>query len=250
MKFCTLASGSSGNSLYIDTGRTKILVDAGISPRKLSLRLKKIGTEIGEIDSVIVTHEHADHSSAITNLPNPVYVASSTRSLWDGKVGDLREFDSASEFEINDITVTPFSVSHDALDPVCFTIEAGEKKLGVATDVGCVTALLRERLRGSNALVIEFNHDERLLSYSPYPWELKQRIKGRLGHLSNNEAAGLLRSLLHGGLSYVVLAHMSKVNNSENIAVDAALGVLALEGSGHVGISVAPRNKIGEVLEI
>lgn len=250
MKFCTLASGSSGNSLLIDTGVTKVLVDAGIGIRELIKRLGRLGVGISEVDCVIVTHEHADHSSALPYLQNPVYVASSTVHLWADKVPDLREFDSSTPFEINDLLVTPFPVPHDAIDPVGFTLEANGRKIGIATDVGCATGVLRERLKGSNALVIEFNHDERLLTYGPYPWELKQRIKSRLGHLSNAEASELLRGLLHEGLMYVVLAHLSKVNNSENLAVEAALRVLIKEKASHVGISVAPKNTIGEVLEI
>jgi phosphoribosyl 1,2-cyclic phosphodiesterase len=250
MKFCTLASGSSGNSLLIDTGVTKVLVDAGIGIRQLIKRLGRLGVDISEVNSVLVTHEHADHASALPYLRNPVYVSSMTTHLWAGKVSALREFDSSTPFEINDLLVTPFPVPHDAIDPVGFTLEADGRKIGIATDVGCTTGVVRERLRGSNALVIEFNHDEKLLSYGPYPWELKQRIKSRLGHLSNTEASELLRSLIHEGLEYVVLAHLSKVNNSENLAVEAALRVLVKEKASHVGISVAPKNTVGEVLEI
>jgi len=249
MKICTLASGSSGNSLFIDTGKTRILVDAGISQRKLKARLKQIGSSLEEIDSVVVSHEHSDHTTAIPSLKNPIYVAKDTSHIWTDRVRDLREFTTSAPFEIGDVRITPFPVSHDAIDPVGFLIEADGKRIGVVTDIGYVTELVKERLSGSDALVIEFNHDERLLSYGPYPWELKQRIKSRHGHLSNVEAAGLLRHLIHDGLRYVVLAHLSKTNNSEHIAVDAALSVLIKERASRVGLFVAPTTTIGEVIE-
>lgn len=250
MKFCTLASGSSGNSLFVDTGVTKLLIDAGISARQLKLRLSQIGSSLDEIDSVVITHEHSDHSNAVPRLTNPVYVSSATVGFWDGRIKRLMEFDTSVPFNIQDVLITPFSVSHDAVDPVGFTIEAGGKKIGVATDVGCVTGLVTESLKGSDALVIEFNHDDKLLSYGPYPWELKQRISSRLGHLSNTEAAGLLKSVIHDGLRHVVLAHLSRTNNAEDIAIDAAISALGRNGSEQVEISVAPRKRVGEVLTI
>lgn len=250
MKICSLASGSSGNSLLIDNGKTKLLVDAGISFRQLRLRLEKLDIDITEIDSVIVTHEHTDHTNALPMLPNEVFVASETAHLWAGKVSRLQEFDSATPFNIDGLCITPFSVAHDALDPVGFTVESERHKLGLVTDIGHVTALVEERLKGSQVLVIEFNHDEKLLEFGPYPWEIKQRIRSRLGHLSNTEAAELMRSLLHDDLKYVVLSHLSSQNNSEQMAVDTAMRVLVNEGARHVGLSVAPRKTIGEVLEI
>src|SRR3972149_1782821 len=193
MKICTLASGSSGNSLFVETRRTKILVDAGISHRQLTVRLKKLGVQMSEIDAVLITHEHTDHVAAIPFINTAVYVSSSTVSLWKDKVRDLKEFEPGSQFFLNDALITSFPVPHDALDPVGFTIETDHKKLGIVTDIGSVTALVRERLGGSNALIIEFNYDEGMLLYGSYPWDLNQRIKSRLGPLSNEDAAELLQ---------------------------------------------------------
>lgn len=252
MKVCTLASGSSGNSLLIETEETKILVDAGISLRQITLRLREFGIELSQIDAVIVTHEHSDHTAALPRVGIPVYICSSTAHIWKDRVQGMKEFDSDSRFTIRDLSITPFSVPHDALDPVGFIIESGKgERLGLVTDIGSVTGLVTERLKGSDILVIEFNHCSDILLYSHYPWDLKQRIKGRLGHLSNFQAGELLESLIHAGLKHVVLAHLSQVNNKPEAAVRAARKAVASCGAENdIGISVAPRKTIGEVIRI
>jgi len=250
MKVCTLASGSSGNSLFIETKRAKILVDAGATLKQLNSKLKTLDVEISDIDAVVITHEHTDHTLALPHIGVPVYVSSSTVPLWKDKVKNLNEFESSSPFSIKDILVTPFPVPHDALDPVGFTVQTDHKKLGIVTDIGSVTALVRERLKGSNILILEFNHDHQMLLYSSYPWELKQRIKSRLGHLSNEEGAILLKNLIHEGLCHVVLAHLSEVNNKPKTALQAASSVLQKSGADHIGLSVAPRKTLGEVIRI
>ena len=252
MRICTLASGSSGNSLYIESESARVLVDAGISLRQIGLKLRKLGVDVSDIDAVIVTHEHSDHTAALPNIRVPVHVARTTAHLWHNKVGFLREFDTDAPFTIKDLLITPFSVPHDALDPVGFSIESGKgEKIGVVTDIGSVTALVRERLRGSSALVLEFNHDNDILLYSHYPWDLKQRIRGRLGHLSNNQASVLLSNLVHGGLKHIVLAHLSRVNNRPEVAFASASSVLSNSDVGmEVRVSVAPRKTLGEVLTV
>ncbi|MFQ5786805.1 MAG: MBL fold metallo-hydrolase [Thermodesulfobacteriota bacterium] len=250
MRVCTLASGSSGNSLFIQTNNAKILVDAGISLRQIKSRLKNLCVEISEIDAVIVTHEHTDHALSLPKIDNTTYIASATLNFWKDKVRNLKEFDTANSFTIRDVLINPFSVPHDALDPVGFTIETDHKKLGIVTDIGTSTSLVKERLRGSNILVIEFNHDEEILKNSSYPWELKQRIKSSLGHLSNRQAATLLADLLHKELFHVVLAHLSKINNSPDVALRAAYSVIKKVGVENINLSLAPRNTNGEVLTI
>ena len=252
MKICTLASGSSGNSLYIESEGAKILVDAGISLRQIGLRLRRLDVEISEIDAVVVTHEHSDHTAALPRIDAPIYVASATLHLWKDKVTSLSEFGSDAPFEIKDLRITPFSVPHDALDPVGFTIESQKsEKVGVVTDIGCVTQLVKERLKGSDVLVLEYNHDNDILLYSHYPWDLKQRIKGRLGHLSNIQASELLGELMHRRLKHVVLAHLSQVNNRPEVAFESATSVVKSIGAeADVRVSVAPRKIVGEVLRI
>lgn len=252
MDVCTLASGSSGNSTFLRTEHSRILIDAGISLRQLTKRLQEIDEDIESLDAVVITHEHSDHTHAIPKLRVPVYVVSSTAYLWEEKVASLKLFEPDRQFQINDLHITPFSVPHDAIDPVGFTIEADSyKKIGIATDIGSVTGLVTERLKGCNALVIEFNHDNEILSYSHYPWDLKQRIKGRLGHLSNNQASGLLESLLHSGLTNVTLAHLSQVNNRPEVALRSATTALRKYGiESEVTIGVAPRKTVGGVVRI
>ena len=252
MRVCTLASGSSGNSLYIETENTKILVDAGISMRQIKLRLEMINVDLSEIDAVVVTHEHSDHTHAIKRLNIPTYVTCATVHLWKDKVTYLEQFESDTAFEIKDLLVTPFSVPHDAIDPVGFSIETSQShKIGIVTDIGLATNLVKERLKNSNILLIEFNHDEEILSYSHYPWDLKQRIKGRLGHLSNNQASELLHGLIHKDLNHVILGHLSQVNNKPEVALESAFEVLNNNGAqSDVNITVAPRKTIGEVLVI
>jgi phosphoribosyl 1,2-cyclic phosphodiesterase len=223
-------------------------VDAGISPSQISIRLKTLGIQMSEIDAVLITHEHTDHIAALPFLKLPIYVASTTTSLWKDRVENLKEFDSGSTFCIKDALITPFPIPHDAIDPVGFTIQTDHKKIGVVTDIGSVTALVRERLKGLDALVLEFNHDEEMLIYGPYPWDLKQRIKSRLGHLSNRDAARLLEGLIHDGLRYVVLAHLSESNNTPKKALETASSVI--KEANHTKLIIAQRRILGEVLTL
>ncbi len=266
MKICTLASGSSGNSLYIESERSKILIDAGISFRRISRSLKSIGVEVGDLDAVVLSHEHEDHSRAVTKMSEvPVYVSGRTIEFWmnkkngeirknnHGKVsmGKLEEFDSETPFYVNDLLITPFSVAHDAIDPVGFVVCDGRSNVGVVTDIGEPTALVVESLKNCDMLVLESNHDTEMLFSGSYPWHLKRRISGGLGHLSNDQAALLLGNVLHDGLKRVLLAHLSVYNNTADLARRCSLEVLRQNGAeDHVTMEVAPRNTIGEVVVI
>ena len=250
MRVYTLASGSSGNSLYVESAHSKVLVDAGIAPRALKNRLKSLGVSVDEIDAVVVTHEHEDHSRAITKLPVPVYVSTKAVSIWENKVENLNQFDNDRQFTINDLIVTPFSVPHDAIDPVGFTIEFNSTKIGIVTDIGSVTGLVVERLKKSNILILESNHDMNLLSYSNYPWELKQRIKGRLGHLSNSQSSSLLNTVYHHELRHVILAHLSEVNNCPQVAYGEAIKILERNGNDCTKVHLAPRYSVREVISV
>lgn len=249
MRVCTLASGSSGNSLLLESEHTKILVDAGISRRQIVKKLASLGVTLEEVDAVITTHEHQDHTISIPKLGVPVYVASSTVHLWKDKVPSLHEFDTGTEFRINDLVINPFSVPHDAIDPVGFSINIGDKKVGIVTDIGSVTGLVVQKLRESNILIIESNHDSNLILYSNYPWELKQRIRSRLGHLSNDQSSALISDLVSEGLEHIVLAHLSEVNNKPESALREVIKVLNSKGAEHIGLQVAPRKNLGEVIE-
>lgn len=242
MKIQTLASGSSGNCTFIDSGGAKILIDAGISAKQIDSCLQSVGTRIADLSGVIVSHEHSDHTKAITSLPVPVYVSSRTRHLWSD-VRFLREFRTGEPFSVGGIVITPFPVPHDALDPVGFTVEAGGRKVGIVTDIGAATEVVFERLKVCDMLIIESNHDEGRLLTGRYPPELKQRVFGRRGHLSNRQCSELLERIAHGRLRFVVLAHLSERNNLPRLALEAARR--AIEGFS-ASLHIAPKN-CGEV---
>ena len=250
MKVCSLASSSSGNSFYLESKHSKILIDAGISFRQIKIRLKTFGVDIEDLDAAIISHEHIDHSYCVKKLNVPVYVAHKVVELWKDDVSNLHEFDSESTFQIKDLIITPFPVPHDAIDPVGFTINDNTKKVGIATDLGSVTGLVIENLKGCNMLILESNHDYESLLYSSYPWKLKQRIKSRLGHLSNEQTSQLLDAVLHDNLYYVLLAHLSKVNNTPQIARKTCFNILELNGAEHVKLDVAPRKDSGEIIVV
>jgi phosphoribosyl 1,2-cyclic phosphodiesterase len=232
MKICLLASGSKGNSILVESGKTRLLIDAGLSARELRKRLDSVGVEAESLDALLITHEHGDHvrglGPLVRQLDLPVYLQSDlARKLPDvGKPECVQEFVDGEEFTIQDLTIRPFAVTHDCLAPVGFTLDGELGKVGVATDLGIVTRLVTECLQGCRALVLETNHDEELLRDGPYPWKLKQRVRSNHGHLSNNAAGNLLQSLLWSGLETVFLGHLSETNNRPDLAVEVVNEVL------------------------
>ncbi|MGK2905268.1 MAG: MBL fold metallo-hydrolase [Desulfuromonadales bacterium] len=227
MRICLLASGSKGNALLVESGRTRLLIDAGLSARELRKRLDLIGVDATSLNALLITHEHADHvrglGPLVRQLDLPVYLHTDlARKLPDvGKPECVREFADGEEFTVNDLTIRPFAITHDSLAPVGFTLSGEQGKIGVATDLGIATRLVAECLQGCRALVIETNHDEELLRDGPYPWTLKQRVRSNHGHLSNGAGSSLLQSLLWDGLAAVFLGHLSETNNRPGLALDA-----------------------------
>jgi phosphoribosyl 1,2-cyclic phosphodiesterase len=231
-----LASGSRGNSAIVASSRTRILVDAGISCRETFKRMKAIGEDPHSLSAILITHEHADHVYGLRTLCKklgvPVFMTGATHHAWaraardeDGEmpeVGKLEPFLSGRRFDIGDITVTPFTIPHDAADPVGFTFRAEGIKVGVVTDLGYMPVSVIDHLRGCDALVIESNHDLEMLRGGPYPWSVKQRVMSRVGHLSNEALADFFSSDYDGAATYVVLAHLSEQNNHPEVARAAA----------------------------
>lgn len=232
MKICLLASGSKGNSLLVESGKTRLLIDAGLSARELRKRLDTIGVDAESINALLITHEHGDHirglGPLVRQLDLPVYLQTDlARMLPDvGKPACVQEFVDGEEFTINDLTIRPFAITHDCLAPVGFTLAGEQGKVGVATDLGVVTRLVTECLQDCRALVLETNHDEELLRDGPYPWKLKQRVRSNHGHLSNHAGGSLLRDVLWSGLETVFLGHLSETNNRPELAVEAVSAVL------------------------
>jgi phosphoribosyl 1,2-cyclic phosphodiesterase len=227
LELCMLASGSKGNAIYVSGGSTSILIDAGLSGIEIERRLNSKGLYPEDLDAIIVSHEHTDHIQGVGVLSRrfnlPVYMSSKTEKASVSQLGNVRvikNFECGSPFMIKDLFIHPFSISHDAEDPSGFTINQNGTKIGIATDLGIATSMVKEHLKGCSLLVLEANHDEDMLINGPYPWPIKQRIKSRAGHLSNEASKNLLKELQHDRLKYVMLAHLSQTNNTPEKALN------------------------------
>ncbi|MDP2983824.1 MAG: MBL fold metallo-hydrolase [Candidatus Latescibacter sp.] len=225
MKICLLGSGSKGNCLYMESHGAAVIIDQGFSHIEVMSRLASRGLDEGRIRGILLTHEHEDHirGAGITarKLGIPVYATPGTlsgrKNIFTGEES-LIPIESGRSFKIGALEFHPFSVSHDARDPVQYCISSGNTKVSVATDLGYVSTLVEQRLRGSHLVVVESNHDVEMLKKGSYPWELKQRILSRTGHLSNRNAAELLFNLCREEPLQAVLAHLSEENNRADIA--------------------------------
>ena len=231
-----LASGSSGNSALIATENTRLLVDAGLSVRELLRRLHAIGEDAARLDAIVVTHEHSDHVGGLARtakkLKLPVYCTRLTAPAlqWDGFEPALETFQAGARFQIGDIEVHSFTIPHDAVDPVGLCFRAEGIRIGIVTDLGYVTDSIRIHLRGTHALLLESNHDIEMLKIGPYPWAVKQRVMGRMGHLSNDGMSEFLLRDLDGETANLILGHLSEHNNHP--AIVQMMGAQALERRG------------------
>jgi phosphoribosyl 1,2-cyclic phosphodiesterase len=259
-----LGSGSAGNSALVATDHCKILIDGGLSARQVVLRLEQCGVTPEQIDGILLTHEHGDHVCGLEVLCRkfalPIYCNTLTAEAvrYGGSLDQHRNwriFRTGSEFSICDITVQSFPVPHDAVDPVGFAFHAGAGSLGFITDLGYATKMIVERLREVRTIVIETNHDEKLLQNDLHrPWPVKQRIQSRHGHLSNTAAANVIEELLPGKIERVVLGHLSRDCNTPALASGAVR--TQLEKSGKIDIEVycatqsqlSPRFRLGETI--
>ena len=232
MEFTVLGSGSKGNSVLVESGKTSVLIDAGFSGKQIEERLRKSGKDITNLAAVFLTHEHNDHIAGAgvlsRRLKIPVFANEGTYRGCGNKLGKLycrKEFGTGENIAFQDIEVRSFSISHDTVDPVGFVLSNGRGRIGYLTDTGKVTHLMAARLRACNALILEFNHDPMMLKDGPYPLPLQQRVRSSMGHLANGDAAQFLKGLLHEGLNTVVLAHLSETNNLPELAMKAAVDV-------------------------
>jgi phosphoribosyl 1,2-cyclic phosphodiesterase len=248
-----LGSGSAGNSALIATDHCRLLVDGGLSARQLVLRLERCGVSPNELDGILLTHEHGDHMCGLEVLCRrfqvPIYcnalTAEAVRFCSLGEHRNWRIFRTGSSFSICDITVETFSVPHDAVEPVGYTFHVGRSALGYITDLGHATRLTIERLRQVQTLVIETNHDEKLLQADLHrPWPVKQRIMSRHGHLSNAAAASVVGQLLGGKIARVVLGHLSRDCNTPELAAGAIRAELDKLGRRDVELFCASQGEI------
>lgn len=247
MQFCSLGSGSEGNALLVEVteGSTTSLVmmDCGFGLAETEMRLSRAGRTPADLDAIVVTHEHSDHIGGVARFARkhsiPVWLTHGTsRVLGERSVPSalLRFVDPHESFAVNGIEVSPYTVPHDAYEPVQYVFSDGAFRIGVLTDVGTTTPHIESSLAGCHALVLEANHDIGMLMSGPYPASLKQRVSGRFGHLDNEAAAGLLSRLNHPGLQHVVAAHLSKQNNTAELAREAFARAISAD-AGMIGIA-------------
>jgi phosphoribosyl 1,2-cyclic phosphodiesterase len=249
LEITILASGSGGNAALVRTRSVNFLVDAGLSAKELARRLALCGVDPTDLCVVLVTHEHGDHVRGLAQWTRkyrtPIYCNRLTSMVLREKVLEFdgwRIFESGSEFDLGGVTVRPFLIPHDAVEPVGFVLRKGGRSFGFLTDLGHATTLVTESLRGIDALLIEANYDEELLQLdSRRPWSTKQRIQSRHGHLSNGAAASTVASILHDGLSHLVLGHLSRDCNTEERALAAMHRIL---GGRAVPLFCAPQEEI------
>lgn len=254
VNLCVLASGSAGNSILIRTAGSALLIDAGLPLKDLTQRLADAGCGVDRIHGVCVSHEHSDHVSGLALLHSkhqiPVYSNRGTVEALQQQDGfrDLRcrVFTTGQPFNVGDFTVEPFAVSHDASEPVGFVVSASGVKVGVVTDTGMATTLVRAQLRNCKAVVVESNHDEKMLRDARRPAYLKQRIMSRHGHLSNKAAATLLADIAGPHLHTAYLAHLSRECNRGELALDTAQRGLKEAGHHHVRVLLTYQDRISE----
>lgn len=254
LAICMLASGSKGNAIYISNAETAVLIDAGLSGIEIERRLAAVDLSCRALSAIIVSHEHDDHIQGVGVLARrfklPVYISPKTEAAARarlGAIGDMRYFECGSAFEIDSLKVHPFSTSHDAADPAGFVIRHAGRKIGIATDLGIGTAMVKQHLKGCDVLVVEANHDPLMLAQGPYPWPVKQRIKSRTGHLSNQDLEAILDEVGHAALKHVILAHLSETNNHPQKALKIIRQCL---NHTNACCHVALQDKAGELIYI
>lgn len=269
MRLCSIASGSSGNCIYAGSDSTHVLVDVGISGKRTEAGLRELNLSMRDIDGIFITHEHSDHIAGLGVLSRkyeiPIYATKGTIDAIKrcSSIGNIPEelfvpICADEKIIIKDLICNPMKISHDAAEPVAYRISHGKKKIGIITDLGNYNDYTVESLKGMDALLLEANHDVRMLQVGPYPYYLKQRILGDRGHLSNERAGQLLSHLLHDKLQAVVLGHLSKENNMPELAYEAVRVEVTMEAAktdakimiNEIPMQVARRSEVTPVIHI
>ena len=249
----SLQSGSNGNSIYVEADGTQLLFDAGISGKQAALRMAAHGREIRDCQALILSHEHSDHTYCAgifhRKFGLPIYCTKAThraRRRQLGALNDVRYFDAGQTLTFGEVRVHTVRTPHDAEDTVCFVIEHGHKRLGIFTDLGHPTRAVRSALAEVDAAYLESNYEPDMLWSGPYPEDLKRRIAGRGGHLSNDEAAKLAKEAVKPKLKWIAVAHLSQENNEPELAMDAQRAWVGRS----LAVHLASRSRVGEVLEV
>lgn len=262
MWFCSLFSGSSGNCLYVGTQKTNILIDAGLSGKKIISSLNEIGISPKSINALLITHEHIDHvrgAGVLSRMFNiPVYANNNTWGAMENLIGrvnddNIKVIDGDEPFAINDIEIKSFKTPHDAADPVGYCLFNGGKKISIATDIGHVSDIVFSNIKDSDLIMLESNHDVEMLKFGPYPYILKRRILSDIGHLSNSDAGNAIVKLIGNKYMNIILGHLSEQNNFPELAYQTVLSILA-ENCINVGedvkIDLANRSSVSNFFEL
>ncbi len=250
-----------GNCLYVESDNTKLLIDAGVSLKKLEKGLDTIDVSPSSIDGILITHEHSDHIQSLGNLSKkfnlPVFANSETFDAMPKQTDkisteNINKFKIKQKFSINDIEITPFTIPHDAANPCGFNISCNDDKISIATDIGHMTNEILKQLEGSKFVLLESNYDTEVLKLSKYPFSLKQRIAGPNGHLSNEIASKVINYLLHDNLKSAMLGHLSKESNFPELAYQTVVNELINSNSdvSKLSLSVASRNEPSKLIHI
>ena len=265
MRMCSIASGSSGNCIYVGSDDTHLLVDTGISKKRIEEGLKKLEIRGDELDGILITHEHSDHIQGLGVFSRkyeiPVYATPGTiaGSLCYSGLGRMPEgllhpIHTDEPFALGDVTVSPFAISHDANEPSGYRLECGGKSVAVATDLGKYDSYTVEHLQNLDAVLLEANHDIHMLEVGGYPYYLKQRILGDKGHLSNELSGRLLCDILHDNLKHIVLGHLSKENNYAKLAYETVKLEVTLADNDYRGedldMFVASRDTVSDIIRV
>ena len=261
MKFCSLYSGSSGNSIFIASDNAKVLIDAGLAGKKIDEALKHIGEESSSIDGIFITHEHIDHIKGVGVLSRkydiPIYANDNTWAVMEKNIGKIKEhniriMDRRSSITINDLEIRSFNIPHDAIAPVGYTVSYAGKSASVVTDFGVFTEEIRDNIIDSDIILLESNHDVNMLRMGPYPYKLKLRVLGENGHLSNEDCGSAIVSLLKNDKKkQIVLGHLSGTNNHPDLAYQTVVDVLSANGirpGDDVILQLASRHNPSEII--
>jgi len=253
MKICSLASGSKGNSIFIESHSTRILVDAGLSALQIKNRLKSINIPPESLDAIVITHAHRDHVAGIDVLSYqfdiPVYGHTDTLNTLTYFLKRTKKICPWKEqFPIKDMVLKPFRVSHDAIPTVGYLISTSHRNVAVCTDLGVITPDVEEHLSRAQIVILESNHDPEMLLNGPYPWELKERIASRVGHLSNHDSGIFLKSILNGQMQKILLAHLSEENNLPDLAKSTILDYIGFQHDDMV--DVLEQRKVSQIFSI
>lgn len=260
LKTCVLSSGSKGNANLIFTDDTYLLLDAGLSAKKIFCAMEEVGIDPKKLNGIVISHEHGDHINGAgivhRKLNIPIYFSEATYSRCHSKLGKLNQapvyFNVGDEFNIGDIKVTSFSSSHDAIDSSNFLFEQldnSNQKLAIATDLGFASKLLINKIKEVTTLILESNHDEIILLNGTYSWDLKQRVKSIKGHLSNKQAVAVVSQMMHPGFTNLILAHLSEKNNTPELALKEMSSYLN-EIKSEVKLFIADQNRPTPIINV